>query len=83
MALSIEVWLPNKGLNLGPTDPESVALPTELSGSVILHYHSRREMARLSILITKTRKGERAKREDIICFGSGAELPELRHRAGT
>ena len=39
MALSIEVWLPDKGSNLGPTDPESVALPTELSGSNTLDYH--------------------------------------------
>ena len=33
-----EIWLPDKGSNLGPTDPESVALPTELSGSVIIQY---------------------------------------------
>ena len=25
--------LPDKGSNLGPTDPETVALPTELSGN--------------------------------------------------
>ena len=35
----LKCWLPDKGSNLGPTDPESVALPTELSGSVLIDYH--------------------------------------------
>ena len=40
-----EIWLPDKGSNLGPTDPESVALPTELSGSDIIAYPARHEMS--------------------------------------
>ena len=41
-----EDWLPDKGSNLGPTDPESVALPTELSGSVLSDYPFQHEMSR-------------------------------------
>ncbi len=40
MALSIEVWLPTRGSNPEPPDPESGALPIELVGNVYSAYHA-------------------------------------------
>lgn len=43
--------LPDKGSNLGPTDPETVALPTELSGNVKIFYQTISQKSRPASLI--------------------------------